>query len=171
MSFLETILFPPKSVSVEKLKSNVTGKTVVITGATYGIGEGLVKFLSNFDCKLILIARTKEKLEDLKNELSTHKAKVEIYNCDLRDEDSVQQLIQSLNKEATIDIFVNNAGKSIRRSVWESTDRFHDYQRTNSTNYLGSVQLLLGILPMIKESKGQLINVSAINVLMHPAPK
>lgn len=170
MSFIESILFPPKTVNAGKLKKNVSGKTLVITGATFGIGEGLVKFLSNFDCRLVLIARTQEKLAKLKSELSENIAKIEIYTCDLRDEGSVRQLVMSLNKESSIDIFVNNAGKSIRRSVWDSTNRFHDYQRTNSTNYLGPVQLLLGILPKIKESQGQLINISAINVLMQPAP-
>jgi short-subunit dehydrogenase len=68
-------------------------------------------------------------------------------------------------------VFVNNAGKSIRRSVFDSLDRLHDFSRTMNLNYFGPVQLLLSLIPTLVARQGQVINISAVNVLLAPAPK
>ena len=66
-------------------------------------------------------------------------------------------------------MLVNNAGRSIRRSVMLSIDRFHDYERTIKLNYLGTIKLILGLLPHMKERGfGHVVNVSSIGVQTNP---
>jgi short-subunit dehydrogenase len=167
-NLLEFLLFPPTWLNETSLKREVAGKTILITGATFGIGEELSYKLAETDAKLILIARTEEKLVEIKNKIGRN---VLIFACDLTKTDAVENLINELKSLPTgIDIFVNNAGKSIRRPIYESLDRFHDFQRTMALNYFAPVQLLLGLLPILEKNNGQIINVSAVNVLMIPAP-
>ncbi|HNJ86051.1 MAG TPA: SDR family NAD(P)-dependent oxidoreductase, partial [Agitococcus sp.] len=73
---------------------------------------------------------------------------------------------QILADHGHVDIVVNNAGRSIRRAVIESLDRFHDFERTMQLNYFGAVRLILRLLPsMITNKKGQIINISSIGCL------
>jgi short-subunit dehydrogenase len=167
-NLLEFLLFPPIWLNEERLKKEVTGKTILITGATFGIGEELSYKLAETGAKLILVARTEEKLVEIKNKIGGN---VTIFACDLTKTDAVENLINELKSLPNgVDIFINNAGKSIRRPIYESLDRFHDFQRTMALNYFAPVQLLLSLIPMLEQNKGQIINVSAVNVLMIPAP-
>jgi short-subunit dehydrogenase len=167
-NLLEFLLFPPTWLNEERLKKEVAGKTILITGATFGIGEELSYKLAETGAKLILVARTEEKLVEIKNKIGGN---VTIFACDLTKTESVEKLLHELKKLPNgIDVFVNNAGKSIRRPIYESLDRFHDFQRTMALNYFAPVQLLLGLIPSLEQNQGQIINVSAINVLMIPAP-
>ncbi|HWR33581.1 MAG TPA: SDR family NAD(P)-dependent oxidoreductase [Chitinophagaceae bacterium] len=168
-SLPERMLFPVRSVNKKKLAEEVTGKTILITGASYGIGALLATILSNYKVTLVLIARTAERLEQLKNDFAYKACTAHIVTTDLRDELQIIKLLQNLSSlQLKIDIFINNAGKSIYRGLEASLDRFHDTKRCAATNYTGPVQLLLGILPGIKEKKGHIINVSALNVLLPP---
>jgi short-subunit dehydrogenase len=99
-------------------------------------------------------------------------AKTSIFAADLTKEEDLESLISFLQTYPNgIDVFVNNAGKSIRRSIFDSLDRFHDFQRTMALNYFGPVKILLSLIPDLLKNKGHIINVSAVNVLMIPAPK
>jgi NAD(P)-dependent dehydrogenase (short-subunit alcohol dehydrogenase family) len=84
--------------------------------------------------------------------------------------DSIDATLEQIFSEhASIDMLVNNAGRSIRRSVAVSYDRFHDYERTVQLNYLGAVKLILGVLPpMIEKKSGHIVNVSSIGVQTNP---
>lgn len=166
-NFLNKILFPIIKPDFQKLEELLSKKTIIITGASYGIGESLCKLIANIDCHLILVARTKEKLEEIQITLSSQKATIQLYAADLRD---VNQLDNFLNfiQSYHIDIFVNNAGISICRSIMQSLDRRHDYERTIKLNYLAPVSLCLALIPKLAQSHGQIINVSAINVLLAP---
>ncbi len=167
-NLLEFLLFPPTWLNQTKLEKAVNGKTILITGATFGIGEKLAYQLAKTGANLILVARTEEKLVEIKNNIGGN---VTIFPCDLTDIKSVENLLRELqNLPNGVDIFVNNAGKSILRSIYESLDRFHDFQRTMALNYFAPVQLLLGLIPILEKNQGQIINVSAVNVLMIPAP-
>ena len=74
-----------------------------------------------------------------------------------------KQIIASVDH---IDILINNAGRSIRRAVHESVDRFHDFERTMQLNYFGAVRLVMNILPqMMIRRAGHIINISSIGVL------
>ena len=166
-NLLNKILFPIIKPKSQKLEQQLYKKTIIITGASYGIGESLCKLIANIDCHLILVARTKDKLEEIKISLSNQKATIELYAVDLRD---VKQLNEFLDfiQSYHIDIFVNNAGISICRSIMQSLDRRHDFERTIKLNYLAPVSLCLALIPKLAQSHGQIINVSAINVLLAP---
>jgi short-subunit dehydrogenase len=169
---IEYLLFPSIIYPKIKMDGKLVGKSILITGATFGIGEATVKALAKSGAELILVARTREKLIELQNTVLSEGGKCQIFAADLYQESSVDELIQFLEQsELNIDVFINNAGKSIRRSIFDSLDRFHDFTRTNSINYLNPVKLSLYLIPHLIKAKGQLINISAINVLFLPAPK
>jgi short-subunit dehydrogenase len=171
-TFLENLLFPPTYLNKKLLKKSLEGKTVVISGASYGIGESLALLLAETGARLILIARTEEKLLKVKANIAKKGGLAEIFAADLTNEADLKGLTDYLlGLPDGVDIFVNNAGKSIRRSIFDSLDRFHDFERTMALNYFAPVNLLLSLMPLLIEKKGQIINISALNVLMAPAPK
>jgi short-subunit dehydrogenase len=119
-----------------------------------------------------VIARTEEKLQALANIITTNGSQCTIIAADLYLESEVDRVIEKLKGlPGGIDIFISNAGKSITRPLSASLDRYHDFTRTNSLNYLAPVRLLLAATPLLKANKGQIINVSAMNVLLLPAPE
>lgn len=171
-SLIEHLLFPPTRVNERILAESVKGKTVLITGASYGIGESLAYALGKTGASLLLVARTAEKLEKIKTEIEAGGAeRVTVLPTDLTRPEQIENLLQILKAlPEGIDIVVSNAGKSIRRPLLESLDRHHDFTRTMALNYLGPTELLLGLIPTLKKNKGHIINVSAVNVLLLPAP-
>lgn len=172
-NLLEYILFPPAMCDERKLAEALKGKTVLITGATFGIGESLTYRLAKTEANLILVARTAEKLEQIKSEIekSDSNANITIFAVDLTKDAEIQTLINELNKLPNgIDVFISNAGKSIRRPLFESLERFHDFRRTMNLNYFAPVRLALDLIPALQKNRGQFINVSAVNVLLIPAP-
>lgn len=170
---IEHFLFPPALFDERKLAAAVDGKTVLITGASFGIGESVVKILSKTAAHLILVARTAGKLLEIKTAIESEnpKVKVSIFAVDLTDDAQIENLLNELqNLPQGIDVFINNAGKSIRRPLFESLERFHDYQRTMSLNYFAPVRLMLALIPILRKNRGHVINISAVNVLIIPAP-
>jgi NAD(P)-dependent dehydrogenase (short-subunit alcohol dehydrogenase family) len=111
-----------------------------------------------------------EKLEEVKAEIEAQGGTAYAYSADLSDMDAIEDVVHRiLADHAAVDMLVNNAGRSIRRSVALSTDRFHDYERTIKLNYLGAVKLILGFLPHWQERKfGHVVNVSSIGVQTSP---
>jgi NAD(P)-dependent dehydrogenase (short-subunit alcohol dehydrogenase family) len=152
------------------LEGAVNGKTVVITGASSGIGRAAALKIAAAGGIPILVARTREKLEEVKAEIEANGGTAYVEPCDLSDFDAIDALVAKLLADhPRIDILVNNAGRSIRRSVKLSYDRFHDYQRTIHLNYLSPVKLMLGLLPHMRECKGgHIVNVSSIGVQTNP---
>ncbi|MFD1778460.1 SDR family NAD(P)-dependent oxidoreductase [Fredinandcohnia salidurans] len=167
---LKSLLFFPSNLNKEKLQAHLTGKTIVITGASSGIGKEVACQLAYIQCHLILVARRGALLENIKNDIETQKAKVSIFQADLRNEDELANFLTFLHNQQTLDIIVNNAGLSIRRSIYESLDRFHDFTRTMAINYFAPVKIVLSTIPMLQKSKGQIINVSTINAKLAPVP-
>lgn len=157
----------------KKLRHAVEDKIVLITGASFGLGEASAKQLAAAGATVLLVARTQEKLDAVAGQIKAAGGKAYSYACDLSDIAQVEQLIERIIKEHRhVDILINNAGKSIRRSVLLSFDRFHDYERTNAINYLGPVRLVLGLLPGMQARKsGQIINISTIGVRVPPGPR
>lgn len=147
--------------------AKVDGKTVLITGASSGIGLTVAKKLAANGAHVLLLARTLETLQEVQQEIQAQGGQATIFPCDLNDMaeiDRVSKLI--LAAVDHIDILINNAGRSIRRAVHESIDRFHDFERTMQLNYFGAIRLVLNILPqMIDRRDGHIINISSIGVL------
>lgn len=169
-SFLETILFGwPRKINLTALSNIVAEKTVVITGASYGIGEQLAYTLAPTGATLILIGRTADKLEAVATQANRLGAKAHIWAADLRDEAQISALIAHL-QTLSVDILVNNAGKSIRRPFLQSLDRLHDFERTMAINYHAPVRLSLALLPTLLQRKGHLINISTANAQIAATP-
>jgi short-subunit dehydrogenase len=170
-SFIEKILFPSVRLNLKKLRSKLDGKTVLITGASSGIGEELAYLLADISAHLILVARREEKLFTMKNEIEKKNAKVSIFRADLRNGEDMEGLLAFIrNLPDGLDIVVSNAGHSIRRPIAKSLDRYHDFTRTMAINYFAPVQLLLATIPLLKNKQGQIINISTVNTLLIPLP-
>lgn len=170
-SILEHFLFPPTLLDEQKLEQVLNGKTILITGASSGIGEQLAYRLAKYSVHLILVARREERLQAIKEHIEQQGARVSIVRIDLRNEEELSGLLAFLRELPNgIDIFVNNAGHSIRRSLIHSLDRFHDFTRTMCLHYYAPVRLLLELIPMLQRNHGQIINVSTINALLPPFP-
>ncbi|KKW75982.1 SDR family NAD(P)-dependent oxidoreductase [Acinetobacter modestus] len=148
-------------------QQKVDGKTIVVTGASSGIGLTVSKYLAQAGAHVLLLARTKEKLDEVKAEIEAEGGKASVFPCDLNDMESIDAVSKEILAAVDhIDILVNNAGRSIRRAVHESVDRFHDFERTMQLNYFGAVRLVLNVLPhMMQRKDGQIINISSIGVL------
>ena len=148
----------------------VNGRTVVITGASSGIGRAAAIKIAAAGGIPILVARTQYKLDEAKAEIEAAGGTAYAYSCDLSDFDAIEQLVEQLLADhPRIDMLVNNAGRSIRRSVALSYDRFHDYERTVRLNYLSPVKLMLGLLPHMRDQGGgHIVNVSSIGVQTNP---
>ena len=137
---------------------------VVITGASSGIGHAAALRVGEAGGIVLLVARSADKLEEVKSEIEELGGVAHIHPADLSELDDIDRLIEEiLTQHGRVDILVNNAGRSIRRSVGRSYDRFHDYQRTMQLNYFGALKLILGFLPGMRDRGfGHIINVSSI---------
>lgn len=168
---MRLLFFPRLEFNRAQLQQYLAGKTILITGASYGIGECLAERLAETPAYLLLVARTETKLIDVKQRVEAKGGRADIFPCDLRNAAEVEALLNRLHQlPGGIDIVVSNAGKSIRRSIFDSLDRLHDFTRTMNLNYLAPVQLMLGLIPTLVAHRGQVINISAVNVLLIPAP-
>jgi NAD(P)-dependent dehydrogenase (short-subunit alcohol dehydrogenase family) len=154
------------AVQGRKLDDAVEGRTVLITGGSSGIGAAAAKKIAEAGSQVVLVARTPENLEKVANDIRADGGTAHVYPCDLSDMDAIATMAdQVLNDLGGVDILINNAGRSIRRSLALSYDRIHDYQRTMQLNYLGAVQLILKFIPGMRERGfGQIINVSSVGV-------
>jgi short-subunit dehydrogenase len=153
-------------ILAESLHDAVRGKTIMITGASSGIGERAAIKIGEAGGKVLLVARTKEKLDEVAAEVQDQGGTAFVHPCDLSNPDDVERMAHEvLDRHGHVDILVNNAGKSIRRSVDRSYDRFHDYQRTMALNYFAPVKLMLDLLPVMRErGTGHIINISTIGL-------
>jgi NAD(P)-dependent dehydrogenase (short-subunit alcohol dehydrogenase family) len=164
---------PARESDPDKLRRAVTGKTVLVTGASYGIGEATARRLAAAGATVLVVARSAEKLDDLAASVNAGGGQAFAYPTDLTDEGAVSVLTKQLTENhGPLDIVVSNAGKSLRRSLHHQYDRPHDFQRTIEINYLGPVWLLLGVLPAMRENGGgHIVNVSSVAVRVVPGPQ
>ena len=159
--------YKPSPKAIRKL----SGKIVLITGASSGIGFSTAKKLAAAGAKVILVARTKEKLDETQKIIARIGGEAFVYPCDLNDLKAIDAMAADVLRDfGHVDVLINNAGRSIRRAVVESYDRFHDFERTMQLNYFGAVRLIMALLPsMIHRKSGHIINVSSIGVLANAA--
>src|SRR5579884_3051944 len=151
------------------LEEAARGKVVLITGASSGIGRATALKIGEAGGTMLLVARTKEKLDELAEEIEDVGGTAYSHPCNLTDMDDIDRMADEvLEQHGAVDILINNAGKSIRRSIDRAYDRFHDYQRTMQLNYFAPVKLILKLLPVMRErGSGHIINISTIGLQMN----
>ncbi|WP_026702956.1 SDR family NAD(P)-dependent oxidoreductase [Salibacterium aidingense] len=170
-SVWNNVLFSPAPINEKKLSSELRGKTILITGASSGIGEQLAYQLAGQEVQMILVARREEQLHHVQREIEKETATASIYPVDLRHREEREKLLAYLVALPDgLDIIVSNAGHSILRSIEDSLNRYHDFTRTMDINYLAPVHLLLSLIPLLERKHGHIINISGINALLLPVP-
>jgi short-subunit dehydrogenase len=154
------------AVQGRTLPDAVEGTITLITGGSSGIGEAAAKKIAAAGGEVVLVARTQENLDKVAGEIRSDGGTAHVYPCDLTDMDAIAAMADSVLADlGGVDMLINNAGRSIRRSLALSYDRIHDYQRTMQLNYLGAVQLILKFIPGMRERGfGHIINVSSVGV-------
>ncbi len=150
----------------DRLRAAVAGRVVLVTGASSGIGAATARMLGEAGATVLLVARRAELLEEVRREIEKAGGDAAAYPADLADGDEVDALAAAvLADHGRVDVVVSNAGKSIRRSQADTTDRFHDITRTNAVNYLGPVRLVGALLPGMRERRdGHVVNISTVGV-------
>jgi thioester reductase-like protein len=148
----------------------VRDKRVLITGASSGIGRATAVKVAAAGGIPLLVARNVEKLEEVRAEIVAAGGVAYVYAADISDMDEVDRLIERVKDDhRNVDMLVNNAGRSIRRSISLSYDRFHDFERTMQLNYFGAVKLIIGLLPQMRaRGFGHIVNISSIGVQTNP---
>ena len=149
------------------LRGKVENKVVLITGGSSGIGKASAIKIAEAGAKVIIVARGEKELFETRDEILAAGGKCWAYTCDLTELASCDELVKTvLAEHKAVDVLVNNAGRSIRRSVEASYDRFHDFERTMQLNYFGCLRLIMGFLPaMTQRRRGHIVNISSIGVL------
>ncbi len=152
------------------LKEALEGRHVMITGASSGIGAATAVKVAAAGGVPLLVARNVEKLEEVRAEIVAAGGTAYVYAADISDMESIERLLERvLADHRNVDMLVNNAGRSIRRSIALSYERFHDFERTIQLNYFGAVKLIIGLLPHMRErGSGHIVNVSSIGVQTNP---
>jgi NAD(P)-dependent dehydrogenase (short-subunit alcohol dehydrogenase family) len=170
---IDLLANPARVSSLEQLRSAISGKTVLVTGASFGVGEATARKVAAAGATVLVVARSEDRLHELSASINAGGGKAVAYPTDLTDEAAVSELTKKIGEEhGALDIVVSNAGKSLRRSLHDQYDRAHDFQRTIGINYLGPIQLLLGVLPAMREQgRGHIVNVSSVAVRVPPGPQ
>jgi len=176
---MSLLLWTPKARlarAVRRLRgdasSPLAGRTVLVTGASSGIGEATARALGRRGAVVLLAARRREELERVVAEVEADGGRATAYVVDLTDGEATDALVRTLlDEHGAVDCLVNNAGRSIRRSLDLSYDRFHDVERTMAVNFFGPVRLTMGLLPAMRaQGFGHVVNIVTWGVQMK-APK
>ncbi len=159
----------------KSLRGTVGGKVVLVTGGSSGIGLAAAVKFAKAGAIVIICARDEAKLAEAKKEIVAEAGKeaiVHLYSADIADEASCKAFVAQLQADhGGVDYLINNAGRSIRRAIEASYERFHDYERTMQLNYFGALRITTGLLPgMVAKKKGHVVNISSISVLVN-APR
>lgn len=154
------------------LKGTVAGKVVLITGGSSGIGLAAAHKFAEAGATTIICGRDRDKLDEACAEAKAKGYQFIAYSADIADMADCDRFVQLLiDNHGGVDFLINNAGRSIRRAIESSYDRFHDYERTMQLNYFGCLRVTMGFLPgMVEKRKGHVVNISSIGVLTN-APR
>jgi NAD(P)-dependent dehydrogenase (short-subunit alcohol dehydrogenase family) len=154
-----------------RLSRRLSGRVVLITGASSGIGLTTAKKLAVAGARVVLVARSADKLEQTRRVIERVGGQAFVYPCDLNELGAIDGVAARVLADfGHVDVLINNAGRSIRRAVVESYDRFHDYERTMQLNYFAAVRLIMALLPSMSQRRsGHIINISSIGVLANAA--
>ncbi len=154
------------------LRGTVGGKVVLVTGGSSGIGLAAAHKFADAGAITIICGRDQDKLDEACKEARAKGYEFVAYAADIADMADADRFVQVLiEKHGGVDFLINNAGRSIRRAIEASYDRFHDFERTMQLNYFGCLRVTMGLLPaMAAKRKGHVVNISSIGVLTN-APR
>ncbi|OBI76984.1 SDR family oxidoreductase [Mycobacterium sp. E740] len=163
----ELLQFQPGRDVVE-----LRGKRILLTGASSGIGEAAAEKFARRGATVVVAARRRELLDALVDRITATGGDARAHACDLSDLDAVDELVTRVEDElGGVDILINNAGRSIRRPLADSLQRWHDVERTMALNYYSPLRLIRGLAPGMRErGDGHIINVSTWGVLSESSP-
>lgn len=163
------LVYPLPRIDAKGLRQAFGGKTVVITGASRGIGRALALLMMEAGARLVLMARNEDELRGLCQKAEAIGCEARYIAIDLRDREALEGVCKRLRDEMTeVDYLFCNAGKSICRTVLKAQDRMHDYDRTMDTNYRSMVALTLALLPSLVKAHGRMVYTSSVSTL-YPA--
>mgnify|MGYP000650330027 CR=1 FL=1 len=155
-----------KGLTVAEI-TDLRGKRVLLTGASSGIGEAAAEKFADAGATVIAVARRQQLLDALAARITDRGGDAQAVSADLSDLDAIDELVKTVGP---VDILINNAGRSIRRPLAESLDRWHDVERTMTLNYLSPLRLIRGFAPaMIERGDGHIINVATWGVMNEAA--
>jgi NAD(P)-dependent dehydrogenase (short-subunit alcohol dehydrogenase family) len=154
------------------LRGQVAGKVVLVTGGSSGIGLAAATKLAQAGAVTIICGRDEDKLQEARQQVAALGHELHTFAVDLADMQDADRMVKwLLDTHGGVDFLVNNAGRSIRRGIENSYDRFHDFERCMQLNYFGALRLTMGLLPSMQaRGGGQVINISSIGVLTN-APR
>lgn len=165
------LAYPQVRLKPAITKEHFSGKWVLVTGASHGIGRALTEKLIDADANVFLIARSEAELQYLCDRAKQRGNRADYCAIDLRDREKLELLCQKLKETLPqLDYFFCNAGKSIHRKITDALDRLHDYDRTIDLNYRALVALSLALLPTLKASKGSIVYSSSVSTRYPMAP-
>lgn len=159
-----------ETLTPRNLRAALEGKVVLVTGASSGIGRAVAAQTAGYGARVMLVSRKADRLRELAADIEARGGSAWVYPTDLSDMDACERLARRvLEDHGRVDVLVNNAGRSIRRSFIQQLDRFHDFERTIQLNYFGAVRLMLALVPeMRRRQSGHIINISSIGVQSYP---
>lgn len=159
--------------NMDRLRNEVAGKVVVVTGASYGLGAATAELFARAGAQVVLAARSVEQLRQVAAGIADKGGDTAVYQLDLTSEESVTEFADAiLHDFGGVDYLVHNAGKSLRRSIHLSYDRPKDVNATSGANYVGPMRLTLALLPgMRARGSGHIVNVSTVGVMFGVVPK
>lgn len=147
---------------------DLRGKRILLTGASSGIGAAAAEQFAAAGASVIAVARREDLLDELAERIGAAGGSTRPIACDLSDLDAIDELVETVGH---VDILINNAGRSIRRPLAESLDRWHDVERTTTLNYYAPLRLIRGFAPgMLERGDGHIINVATWGVMNEGAP-
>lgn len=151
---------------------DVAGKRILLTGASSGIGEAAAEKFAAKGATVVVVARRQELLDDLVERITAKGGDARAHAVDLSDMDAIDELVATVERDlGGVDILINNAGRSIRRPLAESLDRWHDVERTMTLNYYSPLRLIRGLAPGMRERRdGHIINVATWGVMNESSP-
>lgn len=154
------------------LRGTVAGKVVLVTGGSSGIGLAAAHAFAQAGATTIICGRDQDKLDEACKEAKAKGYQFIAYPADIADMADCDRFTQLLvQNHGGVDFLINNAGRSIRRAIEGSYDRFHDFERTMQLNYFGCLRVTMGLLPgMVQRRRGHVVNISSIGVLTN-APR
>lgn len=166
------LLSPPALRDPTTLRAGLVGRTVLITGASQGIGEATARVVARAGADVLLLARNHDRLTAVADAVRREGGRAWVYPCDLANPEDVQRTVQRLNAaHPQLQFIVSNAGRSIRRPVALASQK-RDLERSLAVNFSGPAALLLGLLPvLLAQDSAVIVNVSTVSARPPGAPR